>query len=76
MRTYSEDFKAQLMAQMLPPNHRGIPELARATGIPKDTRYPWRGQQRTAAPTTGTKGPPVASRAGPIATTASISMNV
>ena len=37
MKTYSEEFKAQIMAQMLPPTHRGIPELARETGIPKDT---------------------------------------
>ena len=52
MKTYSAEFKAQIMAQMLPPTHRGIPELARETGIPKDTLYTWRGQQRmlSAAP--------------------------
>jgi hypothetical protein len=30
MKTYSEEFKAQIMAQM-PPTNRGIPELARET---------------------------------------------
>ena len=60
MKTYSAEFKAQIMAQMLPPTHRGIPELARETGIPKDTLYTWRGQQRMAVATTGAKGPAVA----------------
>jgi transposase len=59
MRTYSEEFKAQIMAQMLPPTHRGIPELARETGIPKDTLYTWRGKQRMAVATTGAQGPAV-----------------
>ena len=53
MKTYSEEFKAQIMAQMLPPTNRGIPELARETGIPKDTLYTWRGKQRMAVATTG-----------------------
>jgi transposase len=57
MKTYSEEFKAQIMAQMLPPTNRGIPELARETGIPKDTLYTWRGKQRMAVATTGAKGP-------------------
>jgi transposase-like protein len=56
MKTYSEEFKAQIMAQMLPPTHRGIPELARETGIPKDTLYTWRGKQRMAVATPGAKG--------------------
>lgn len=60
MKTYSEEFKAQILAQLLPPNNRGIPELARETGIPKDTLYTWRGKQRTAAPpASGAKGPGV-----------------
>jgi transposase-like protein len=46
MNTYSEELKAKLIAQMLPPHNRSVPELARETGIPKDTLYTWRGKQR------------------------------
>jgi transposase-like protein len=42
---------------MLPPNNRRVPELARETGIPKDTLYLWRSKQRTPAPASGAKGP-------------------
>ena len=59
MKTYSEELKAQIMAQMLPPTNRGIPELARETGIPKDTLYTWRGKQRMAVATPGAQGPAV-----------------
>ena len=31
---------------MLPPNNVGVPELARETGIPKDTLYSWRLKHR------------------------------
>ena len=37
MTTYPEEFKAKIIAQMLPPHNRHIPELARETGIPQDT---------------------------------------
>jgi transposase len=47
MNTYSEELKGQLIAQMLPPHNRSIPELARETGIPKDTLYTWRGKHRS-----------------------------
>lgn len=46
MRTYSEEFKAQIVAQILPPHNRGIPELVKETGIPKDTLYTWRSKHR------------------------------
>lgn len=42
MKQYSEEFKANIIAKMLPPNNVGVPELARETGIPKDTLYTWR----------------------------------
>ncbi len=42
MKQYSEEFKANIIAKMLPPNNVGVPELARETGIPKDTLYSWR----------------------------------
>jgi transposase-like protein len=42
MRHYSEEFKASIIAKMLPPNSIPVPDLARDTGIPKDTLYTWR----------------------------------
>jgi len=42
MKQYSEEFKSSIIAKMLPPNSIAVPELARETGIPKDTLYSWR----------------------------------
>jgi transposase len=42
MRHYSEAFKSNMIAKMLPPNNIPVPDLARDTGIPKDTLYAWR----------------------------------
>ena len=42
MRQYSAEFKASLIAKMLPPHHRPVPDLARATQLPRDTLYSWR----------------------------------
>jgi transposase-like protein len=33
MTTYPEEFKAKIIAQMLPPNNRHIPELARERSL-------------------------------------------
>ena len=49
MQTYSEEFKAKIIAQMLPLQNRSIPEIVRETGIPKDTPYTWRGKHRPTA---------------------------
>ncbi len=49
MTTYPEEFKLKIIAQLLPPHNRNIPELARETGIPPDTLYGWRGKNRPAA---------------------------
>ena len=51
MTTYPEEFKAKIIAQMLPPHNRHIPDLACETGIPQDTLYNWRikQQRRTGA---------------------------
>ena len=57
MRPYSAEFKASLIAKMLPPHNRPVPDLARETQIPRDTGYSWRtqalkpGSDRVAAPT-------------------------
>lgn len=42
MKTYPADFKNRIIAQMLPPHNRSIPELVKETGVPKDTLYTWR----------------------------------
>lgn len=48
MTQYSEEFKASIIAKMLPPNNVPVPQLVRETGIPKDTLYTWRGKHRKA----------------------------
>ncbi len=48
MTVYPEEFKASIIAKMLPPNDVPIPQLARETGIPKDTLYTWRSKHRKA----------------------------
>jgi len=57
MTTYPAEFKTKIIAQMLPPHNRNIPELARETGISKDTLYGWRGKNRPAAEIAVTKTP-------------------
>jgi transposase len=57
MRHYSEEFKSSLIAKMLPPNNIPVPDLARDTGIPKDTLYSWRIQHRRACGQTPVKQP-------------------
>lgn len=44
MRHYSAEFQASIIAKMLPPQNRPVPELARATQIPRDTLYSWHTQ--------------------------------
>jgi len=48
MTQYSEEFKKSIIAKMLPPNNVSVPQLARETGIPKDTLYTWRSKHRKA----------------------------
>ncbi len=42
MTHYPSEFKVSAMAKMLPPQSRSVRELAKETGIPKDTLYSWR----------------------------------
>jgi len=46
MKEYSEEFKANIIARMLPPNNVGVPQLAQETGIPSNTLYTWRIKHR------------------------------
>ena len=48
MTQYSKEFKASIIAKMLPPNNVPVPQLVRETGIPKDTLYTWRGKHNKA----------------------------
>jgi transposase InsO family protein len=58
MKQYSEQFKSNVIAKLLPPNNMSVPELARETGVPKDTLYCWRLKQRGAdGNTAGNKAP-------------------
>ena len=45
---YSEEFKASIIARLLPPNNASVHEVAKETGIPKDTLYTWRLKYRGA----------------------------
>jgi transposase-like protein len=47
--TYSPEFKADVLAKMLPPNNVSVPKLAQETGVPKDTLYCWRAKARAEA---------------------------
>lgn len=49
MRIYPKEQKAALIAKLLAPNPVSVPELAKETGIPKDTLYCWRSQAQKAA---------------------------
>jgi transposase-like protein len=42
MRIYPDEFKASVIAKLLPPYNRSIAELVKETGIPKETLYGWR----------------------------------
>ncbi len=58
MRQYSEEFKSSIIAKMLPPNSIPVSDLARDTGIPKDTLYTWRiKHQRSNGITTAKQAP-------------------
>jgi transposase-like protein len=46
MTHYSEEFKASIIARMLPPNNVGVPQLEKETGISRNTLYTWRIQHR------------------------------
>ena len=45
---YSKEFKASIIAKLLPPNNVSVPDLVKETGIPKDTLYTWRSKYRHA----------------------------
>jgi transposase len=42
LKTYSDEFKNSIVVQLLPPNKVRVAQLAKDTGIPRDTLYGWR----------------------------------
>lgn len=46
MAHYTEEFKSNMAAKMLPPNNVKVADLSKETGIPKDTLYEWRAKYR------------------------------
>ncbi len=46
MKKYSKELKENIIARMLPPRNAYVPDLAKETGIPKDTLYSWRIKHR------------------------------
>ena len=58
MTKYPKEFKASLIARMLPPTNAGVPALAKETGVPKDTLYAWRIAHRGKATASSESGPP------------------
>lgn len=53
---YSKEFKESVIARMLPPEKASVPELARETGIPRDTLYTWRLKYRNTQGAVGDSG--------------------
>ncbi|MCP5083309.1 MAG: transposase, partial [Alphaproteobacteria bacterium] len=49
---------SSIIAKMLPPNSIPVPELARDTGVPKDTLYTWRIKQLRSNGSAPAKQPP------------------
>jgi transposase len=56
MTSYSEEFKASIIARLLPPNNTSVTELAKETGVPKDTLYTWRLKFRSSLNTAPNQG--------------------
>lgn len=46
VKTYSKEFKENIIARMLPPENASVQELVRETGIPTNTLYNWRSKYR------------------------------
>lgn len=57
-RTYSPEFKASIIAKMLPPNNVPVPQLMAETRIAKDTLYAWRPKARRDALGAAVSGAP------------------
>jgi len=41
MTTYDLELKSSILARLLPPNNESVPQVAKSTGIPKNTLHGW-----------------------------------
>jgi transposase len=48
-KKYSKEFKEAIIKKLLPPSRANVPDIARETGIPKDTLYTWRTKYRNSS---------------------------
>jgi transposase-like protein len=64
LKTYSDEFKDSIVAKMLPPNTVSVAQVAKETGIPRDTLYGWRARA-------GARGDLPVSPAAPVGTLSS-----
>lgn len=58
MATYSDEYRDSIVVKMLSPHNVGVPQLARETGIPRDTLYGWRRQAGVGGRSAGAPGTP------------------
>lgn len=50
MTNYSDELKASILAKMMPPNAKSVPQLSREEGIPTATLYTWRAKAQIDVP--------------------------
>jgi len=58
LKTDSDEFTDRIVVKRLPPNRVSVAQLAKQTGIPRDTRYGWRARS-------GARGGPAGHPGGP-----------
>jgi transposase-like protein len=64
LKSYSDEFKDSIVVKRLPPLSVSVAQLAKETGIPRDTLYGWRARA-------GAQGPLLATPAAPSGTLSS-----
>ncbi len=64
LKTDSDEFTDRIVVKRLPPNRVSVAQLAKQTGIPRDTRYGWRARS-------GARGDRPATPAAPVGTLSS-----
>jgi hypothetical protein len=61
LKTDSDEFTDRIVVKRLPPNRVSVAQLAKQTGIPRDTRHGWRARS-------GARGDRPATPAAPVGT--------
>ena len=68
MKTYSDEFKNSIVVKLLPPHNVSVAQVAKETGIPRDTLYGWRRQAGGEGSLPATPAAPVGTKAAAQAT--------